>query len=383
MFAGVLARGRVPEHVSGRAWLQALLDFEAGLARAQARAGLISEDEAAAIGAACQADLYDVGEIGAGAAEIGNPAGPVVKALKAAVPDAPVHKGATSQDAVDTAAMLVAKRALAPLLGDLRAAADAAETLARTHRDTPMIGRTLLQQAQPTTFGLKAAGWMVGLDEAADALHNVRLSVQFGGPVGTLDGACPNRAPADVGVAGIAGARNEPPPVALVRAVARELDLDVPLLPWHTLRGRIGELAGALGVAAGAVGKAALDVVLLAQTEIAEVREGTGGGSTSMPHKHNPVAAISALGNAKQAPGLVATLLAAMVSEHERAAGAWHSEWRPLTELLTVVGSAASWLRTSLEELQVDADRMRANLNDPDPDTGAAALLVDRALEHR
>lgn len=378
----MLARGRVPEHVSGRAWLQALLDFEAGLARAQARAGLISEAHAAAIEAACQADLYDVAEIGAGAAAIGNPAGAVVNALKAAVPDAPVHLGATSQDAVDTAAMLVTKRALLPLLGDLRGAADAAEQLARTHRDTPMTGRTLLQQAQPTTFGLKAASWMVGLDEAADALHNVRLSVQLGGPVGTLD-ACPEAAPSDVGVAGIAGVRNEPPPVALVRAVARELDLDVPLLPWHTLRGRIGELAGALGVAAGAIGKAAGDVVLLAQTEVGEVREGTGGGSTSMPHKHNPVAAVAALGNAKQAPGLVATLLAAMVQEHERAAGAWHSEWRPLNELLVATGSAASWLRTSLEELHVDSERMRENLNTTDPDLGAATTLVDRALEHR
>jgi 3-carboxy-cis,cis-muconate cycloisomerase len=373
----------VAERVSGRAWLQALLDFEAGLARAQARAGLITADEAAAIEAACQADLYDADEIGAAAAEIGNPGGAVVKVLKAAVPDAPVHKGATSQDAVDTAAMLVTKRALHPLLGDLRGAADAAEALARTHRETPMIGRTLLQQAQPTTFGLKAAGWMVGLDEAADALHNVRLSVQFGGPVGTLDGAVGASAPPDVGVAGIAGVRNESPPVALVRAVARELDLDVPLLPWHTLRGRIGELAGALGVAAGAIGKAAGDVVLLAQTEVGEVREGRGGGSTSMPHKHNPVAAISALGCAKQTPGLVATLLAAMVQEHERAAGAWHSEWRPLTELLVATGSAASWLRTSLEELVVDTDRMRANLDDPEPDTGAATDLVDRALGAR
>lgn len=383
VFSGVLARGRVPEQVSGRAWLQALLDFEAGLARAQARAGLISEDQAAAIGAACQADLYDVAEIAAGAAAIGNPAGPVVQALKAAVPGAPVHQGATSQDAVDTAAMLVTKRALGPLLGDLRGAADAAERLTRAHRDTPMIGRTLLQQARPTTFGLKAAGWMVGLDEAADALHNVRLSVQLGGPVGTLEGACGDAPPSDVGVAGIAGARNEAPPVALVRAVARELDLDVPLLPWHTLRGRIGELAGALGVAAGAIGKVAGDVVLLAQTEVGEVREGTGGGSTSMPHKHNPVAAVAALGNAKQAPGLVATLLSAMVQEHERAAGAWHAEWRPLNELLVTTGSAASWLRTSLEELVVDTDRMRANLDQPDPDLGAATTLVDRALEHR
>jgi 3-carboxy-cis,cis-muconate cycloisomerase len=155
------------------------------------------------------------------------------------------------------------------------------------------------------------------------------------------------------------------------------------LLPWHTRRGHVGELAGALGVAAGAVGKAALDITLLSQTEVREVREGRGGGSTSMPHKQNPVAAISALGCARQAPGLVATLLAAMVQEHERAAGAWHSEWRPLCELLTATGSAAAWLRASLEGLEVDAARMRTNLGDAEPDTGAAAFLVDRALENR
>lgn len=365
VFAGVLARGGVAGQVSARAWLQALLDFEAALARAQAGTGLITADEALAIEAACDADLYDPAEIGAGAAEIGNPAGAVVKALKAAVPDAPVHLHATSQDAVDTAAMLVTKRALTPLLHDLRGAADAAAALAEQHRDTPIIGRTLLQHAQPTTFGLKAAGWMVALDEAADHLHSARLPAQLGGPAGTLAGLAPG---------------GESPPDTLVRTLARDLGLDAPVLPWHTLRGRVGELAGALGVAAGATGKAALDIVLLSQSEVAEVRERGGGGSTSMPHKHNPVAAVSALGCAKQAPGLVATLLAAMVQEHERAAGAWHSEWRPLTELLTVTGSAASWLRTSLETLEVDAERMRSRA---DGDTGAAARLVDRALEAR
>jgi 3-carboxy-cis,cis-muconate cycloisomerase len=262
-----------------------------------------------------------------------------------------VHKDATSQDAVDTAAMLVAKRALVPLLHDLRGAATAAAQLAEAHRETPIIGRTLLQHAQPTTFGLKAAGWMVALDEAADHLHSVRLAYQLGGPVGTLN-----------------------------PAYKLDLGLDKPVLPWHTLRGRVGELAGALGVAAGAAGKAALDIVLLSQSEVAEVRERVGGGSTSMPHKHNPVAAVSALGCAKQAPGLVATLLGAMLQEHERGAGSWHSEWRPLTELLTVTGSAANWLRTSLETLEVDAAQMRSRV---DGDTGAAATLVDKALEHR
>ena len=366
VFAGVVARGGVAELVSGRAWLLAMLEFEAALARAQAQVGAITVEEANEIATVCRLEHFDVGEIGADAAEIGNPAGAVVARLKT-LTDAPVHKGATSQDAVDTAAMLVTKRALVPLLHDLRQAATAAAALARTHRDTPIMGRTLLQQAVPTTFGLKAAGWMVSLDEAADALVRLPLAAQLGGPAGNLGGI------AEDGTAAL----------AVVTHLARDLGLDAPQLPWHTLRGRVGELAGALGVAAGALGKIARDITLLAQTEVGEVREGRGGGSTSMLHKHNPVAAVSALGCALQAPALVATLLAAMVQEHERAAGAWHSEWRPLTALLTTTGSAAAWLRESLEGLEVDAGRMRQNLGDTEPDTGAAAILVDRALEHR
>src|SRR4051794_34049792 len=334
-----------------------MLAFEAGLARAQAGGGVITGEEADAIAAACAGE-FDPAAVGAGAGEIGNPAGPLVKALKART-DAPVHRGATSQDVVDTAAMIVTRAALSAIGDDLRGAADAAARLAREHRDTPIIGRTLLQQAVPTTFGLKAAGWMTGLDEARAGLSRVRLSVQLGGAAGTLAG-------------------NSPEVVALL---AEELGLEAPTLPWHTLRGRIGELAGALGVAAGAVAKPARDIVLLSQNEVGEVREQAGGGSTAMPHKHNPVAAVAALGCAQQAPGLVSTLLAAMVQEHERAAGAWHSEWRPLSILLISAGSAAAWLRTSLEGLEVDAARMGERV--PDPDTGHAAALVDRALQER
>ena len=381
VFAGVLARGGVAERVSGRAWLQALLDFEVALAHAQANAGVI--DDAGPIVDAAVLENFDLEAVGAASAEIGNPAGPVVARLRE-LTDAPVHHGATSQDAVDTAAMLVTKRALAPLLGDLRAAADAAAGLAEAHRDTPIIGRTLLQQAKPTTFGLKAAGWMLSLDDAADHLHSVRLPVQLGGPAGTLDGvATPGGGQEKGGQATEILATPEPADaLAVLAGLARQLHLDVPVLPWHTLRGRIGELAGALGVAAGVVGKAARDITLLAQTEVGEVREAAPGGSTSMPHKRNPVAAVAALGCAQQAPALVATLLAAMVQEHERAAGAWHSEWRPLCDLLITTGSAASWLRTSLEGLEVDAARMLANLGDA-RDTGNAHLLVDRALEQR
>ena len=350
VFGGVLARGPVREAVGDRAWLQAMLDVEAGLARAQARVGLISSDEAEAIAAACDADRFAAAEIGAAAVRVGNPAQPLVRALTDAVEgDARghVHRGATSQDVVDTAAMLVAHRALQPLLDDLAGAADAAAALARAHRDTPMAARTLLQQAVPTTFGLKAAGWMAALDAARSRLAEVRaqrLAVQLGGAAGTL---------ASLGDRGL----------EVVHALAEELGLAEPLLPWHTDRTRIAELAGALGEAAGAIAKPARDVILLSQTEVGEVREGAGGGSSTMPHKRNPVASIAALACARRAPALAGGLLGSMDHEHERAAGAWHAEWAPLTDLLVAVGSAASWLRACLSGLEADVERMRTNLD--------------------
>lgn len=363
LFDGVLARGRVREEVGDRAWLQAMLDVEAALARAQARAGLLPAAQAQAITRACRADEFDLGAIGEAAAVSGNPVVPLVRALTEAVPGpaaGAVHNGATSQDVLDSAAMLVADRALGPLLDDLEAAAAAAAGLAAAHQTTVMAGRTLLQQALPVTFGLKAAGWLVALDEVAARLEEVRrtrLAVQLGGAAGTL---------AALGPAG----------AEVLAALAAELGLAEPVLPWHTVRTRVAELAGALGAAAGVAGKVARDVTLLAQTEVAEVRErgpAGRGGSSTLPHKRNPVAAVAALACAEQAPGLVATLLAAMVQEHERAAGAWHAEWRPLTDLLRTTGSAAAWLRDCLERLEVDPERMRRNL-----DLTGGLLLAER-----
>jgi 3-carboxy-cis,cis-muconate cycloisomerase len=363
LFDGVLARGEVRAAVSDRAWLQAMLDVEAGLARACAAVGLVPAEQAEAVGAACRAELYDVAAIGVEAAASGNPVVPLVAALRRAVGEpagSSAHLGATSQDVLDTAAVLIARRALGPLLADLRAAADAAAALAQAHRDTLMVGRTLLQPALPITFGLKAAGWMAGLDAAIARLVAVRdtgLAVQYGGAAGTL--------------AALGG--NGP---AVLAALAADLDLPVPALPWHTDRTRIGELAGALGVAAGAAGKVARDVILLAQAEVGEVSDGGGdrGGSSTLPHKRNPVAAISALAAAMAAPGLVSTLLTAMVGEHERAAGAWHAEWRPLTDLLRTTGSAAAWLRDCLAHLRVHPDAMRSTVDAIGPDLVAERL---------
>jgi 3-carboxy-cis,cis-muconate cycloisomerase len=362
LFGGVLARGAVAAAVSDRAWLQAMLDFEAALARAQARAGLIGEEDADAIAAACDAGAFDVAALGRAAAASASPVVPLVRALTDAVrgpASGHVHRGATTQDVLDTAAMLVAHRALGPLLGDLAGAANAAAALAAAHRDTVMAGRTLLQQALPITFGLKAAGWLTALDEAAARLHEVRdtrLAVQLGGAAGTL---------ASLGGSG----------VQVLGHLARELGLAEPVVPWHTTRTRPAELAGALAEAAGVIAKVARDVTLLAQTEVGEVREGVPGrgGSSTLPHKRNPVAAVSALAGALRAPGLAVTLLGAMAHEHERAAGAWQAEWRPLGDLLSAVGSAAAWLRDCLEHLEVDAGRMRSNL-----DLTHGALLAER-----
>jgi 3-carboxy-cis,cis-muconate cycloisomerase len=384
LFDGVLARGPVRSETGDRAWLQALLDAEAALARAQARVGLCSAAVAAAITAAGTADRFDAGAIGAAAAASGNPVVPLVRALRDAVPAAAaghVHHGATSQDILDTAAMLVAHRALGPLLADLTGAATAAARLAAEHRDTPMAGRTLLQQALPITFGLKAAGWLVGLDEAAARLAEVRqarLAVQLGGAAGTLASlGAASSGPPGAGSSGALGAASSGAVgPAVVAAFAAELGLAEPVLPWHTVRTRPAELAGALGEAAGVIGKIARDVILLAQTEVAEVSEAGGGdrgGSSTLPHKRNPVAAISALACAQRTPGLVGTLLAAMVQEHERAAGSWHAEWLPLTDLLRATGSAAAWLHDCLGRLRVDAGRMRSNL-----DSTGGLLLAER-----
>jgi 3-carboxy-cis,cis-muconate cycloisomerase len=262
-----------------------------------------------------------------------------------------VHQGATSQDIIDTAMMLLARNAADAVLGSLSEASGAAAALTAEHEETIMIGRTLLQQAVPVTFGLVAAGWMTGLDEARRALSAVRherLAVQFGGAAGTL---------ASLGTAG--------PRVAAL--LAGELGLAEPVLPWHTSRLRITELAAALAGACAAAGKIARDVTLLAQNEVAEVREGAAqpgrGGSSAMPHKQNPVAAIAVLGCARQAPGLLATLTASAEQEHQRAAGAWHAEWQPLTRLLQLTASAAAWCAELLAGLEVDAAAMRANLD--------------------
>jgi 3-carboxy-cis,cis-muconate cycloisomerase len=266
------------------------------------------------------------------------------------------HERATSQDILDTAAMLVARAARALVLDDLDGAAASCAGLADAHRSTPIAGRTLLQQAVPTTFGLKAAGWLVALVDARRRLAGVPLPAQLGGPAGTLD-------------------------PELTARFAAELGLAEPTVPWHVHRAPVRELGAALDGVAAACGKIGLDLVLLAQTEVGEVSEAESGGSSSMQHKQNPAAAVLARACARLAHASAGVLTGGEY-EHERAAGAWQAEWPALSDALAYAGGAAAAARRSLEGLRVDPERMTANMGEPlsSGDTGSAEALVDRAL---
>ena len=349
LFGALFVPDAMRDAVGDRAWIGAMLRFEAALAAAEAAADLLPGDAAEAIAAACEPDRFDAAALGRAGRDAGNPAAPLVAELTAAVGGEAarhVHRGATSQDVMDTAAMLVTRDALAVLDGSLRAVAEACARLADEHRGTLMAGRTLLQQALPVTFGLKAAGWLDAVLDARDRLAGVPLAVQLGGAAGTL--------------AALGG--DGPRVVALL---AEGLGLEEPALPWHTARARVAEIGAALAIAAGVLDKIALDVVLLAQTEVAEVAEAGGagrGGSSTLPHKRNPVAAARARACARRVRADVSVLLDAMPQEHERAAGAWQAEWEALSGALAYAGGAADAVRESLAALEVHPGAMRANL---------------------
>jgi 3-carboxy-cis,cis-muconate cycloisomerase len=333
-------------------YVRQLLAFEAALARAESRAGLIPPGAADAIGAACDVAHFDVDGLYREAAQAGTLAIPLVRALTARVADAGrayVHWGATSQDAVDTALVLQLRTALTLIEADLLRLCAACASLAEQHRDTLMPGRTLLQQALPIPFGLKAARWLgvaVRQVRVLRAYAPHALVVQLGGASGTL---------ASLGDRGL----------LVADLLAEELGLGAPDLPWHAERDRPAGLAAALGVAAGALAKIALDIVLLAQTEVSEAREASApgkGGSSAMPQKRNPVDATLALAAARLAVGQVPIILGAMAQEHERAAGGWQAEWQALPDLARYAGGAAARVADAVAGLEVDAPRMRANL---------------------
>jgi 3-carboxy-cis,cis-muconate cycloisomerase len=356
LLAPLLSDAGAAALLSDTARLQAMLDFEAALAEAEAAAGVVPASCVAPIRAAARAEHYDAAAIAAEAARAGNLAIPLIAHLtrRVAAADAEaaryVHWGATSQDAIDTGLVLQLRAAVPRILGHLLRAAAAAAAHAERYAETPMPGRTWLQQATPTTFGLKAAGWLDALQRAHDRLAAAlddALVVQLGGASGTL---------AALGTAG----------PAVAEALGAALGLRVPDLPWHAQRDRLAHLAAALGTATGSLGKIARDLALLAQTEVAEAwerpEEGRGGSSTQ-PHKRNPVGAAVALAAAARAPALVATVLGAMPQEHERGLGGWHAEWEALPQLVLSAAGAARSMAEALETLVVDPARMRANLD--------------------
>ncbi|MFJ9667911.1 3-carboxy-cis,cis-muconate cycloisomerase [Streptomyces sp. NPDC101219] len=335
------------------AFLRALLDAEAALTRAHAALGLAPAEAAEAVTrAAADSGRFDLASLAARARDGGNPVIPLAADLTRAAGEEygpQVHRGATSQDIMDTAMMLVAHRTLGPVADDLGRAQRALARLAVEHRDTVLPGRTLTQHAVPTTFGLKAAGWRSLVLDARDRVTAVRdaLPAQLGGAAGTLAAFTAY------------GARNA---TELPAVYARELGLRAPGLPWHTLRTPVADLAGCLAFTAGALGKLAADVLTLSRTEIAEVSEGSGGGSSAMPHKSNPVRSTLVAAAARRAPQLAATLYGALVAEDERPAGAWHAEWEPLRDLLRLTGGAARDAAELAEGLRVHPEAMRRHL---------------------
>ncbi|WP_246495510.1 3-carboxy-cis,cis-muconate cycloisomerase [Streptomyces zagrosensis] len=345
------------------AYLQAMLDAEAALTRAQATVGLAPESAARTVTAAARADRFDLASLAARAGAGGNPVIPLVADLTRAVAtvaaeDAEyVHRGPTSQDIVDTACMLVTARALDLIAADLQRAAEALGPLAARHRDTPLAGRTLTQHAVPTTFGLKAAGWRALVLDAYERITRVRaaLPVQLGGAAGTLAAFHAYASGTTAGSGGDVG-------LALTTAYASELGLVAPELPWHVLRTPIADIGAALAVSAGALGKIAEDVLVLSRTEIAEVSEGSGGGSSAMPHKANPVRATLISSVARQVPALAMVLFGSLAAPDERPAGPWHAEWQPLRDALRLTGGAAHTAAELCAGLVVHPDRMRDNL---------------------
>ncbi|MBP5948860.1 3-carboxy-cis,cis-muconate cycloisomerase [Pseudomonas sp. P42] len=336
--------------------VQAMLDVEAALARAEARVGLIPASAVAPIENACRADRYDFAALGEAIATAGNSAIPLVKALgkQIAATDAEaeryVHLGATSQDVMDTGLVLQLRQALDLIESDLAQLADSLAAQAQRHAATPMAGRTWLQHATPVTLGMKIAGWLGAVTRSRQRLRELKprlLVLQFGGASGTL-----------------AALGEQALPIA--QALAEELQLTLPEQPWHTQRDRVVEFGAVLGLIAGSLGKLGRDISLLMQTEAAEVFEPSApgkGGSSTMPHKRNPVGAAVLIGAATRVPGLVSTLFSAMPQEHERSLGLWHAEWETLPEICCLVSGSLQQARLLADGLEVDAARMARNLD--------------------
>jgi len=354
LYNELFASKAMHEIFSERTHVQAILDFEAALARAEAGAGVIPEETASAIAAHCRAKRFDLERIAEGTAVAGNVAIPLVAALTdlvartdpAAAPY--VHFGASSQDALDTALVLQLHKALDVFDAELGCLCDALANLVRRHRRSVLLGRTSLQPALPVTFGLKAAGWLSTAVRGRERLRALRprvLVVQFGGAAGTL-----------------ASLRHRGLDVAT--RLAQSLNLGVPDVPWHSARDRLAEVGAALGLVVGGLGKMARDLSLMTQREIGEAFESQAhsrGAPSTMPDRQSTIAASAILAAALRVPGLVATLFAAMPQEHERGLGGWQAEWDSLPEICLLTSGALMHAVRVLSGLRIDTERMRAN----------------------
>ncbi|KGU84589.1 3-carboxy-cis,cis-muconate cycloisomerase [Pseudomonas mediterranea] len=355
LFDAYFTAGDMREVFCDAGRVQAMLDVEAALARAEARVGLIPQDAVAPIEAACHARLYDFSALGEAIASAGNSAIPLVKALGKRIasvdPEAEryVHLGATSQDVMDSGLVLQLRQALELIEGELAQLAAILARQAEHYAATPLAGRTWLQHATPVTLGMKIAGWLGAITRSRQRLSELKprlLVLQFGGASGTL-----------------AALGEQALPVA--EALAAELQLGLPEQPWHTQRDRLVEFGSVLGLIAGSLGKLGRDVSLLMQTEAGEAFEPSApgkGGSSTMPHKRNPVGAAVLIGAATRVPGLLSTLFSAMPQEHERSLGLWHAEWETLPEICCLVSGALQQARLLADGLEVDAARMARNL---------------------
>ncbi len=362
LFAPITTTDELLESTGDRAWLQAMLDSEAALARAEAQAGLVPVAASDAVSECCHANRFDPVELGRAARSGGNPVIPMVQALTSMVaPEARpwVHWGATSQDILDTAAMLVAHRATKLIGADLARLADGCYTLAQTHRRTIMVGRTLLQPALPITFGFKAAGWLVAVTDCRYELRHAvsGLAAQLGGATGTL---------AALGEHG----------AEVAATYARLVGLPEPVVPWHTARQRTARLSAALAMVAGTAAKVSGDVALLMQAEVSEASEPAGpgrGGSSTLPQKRNPIGAAEVGSAARRAVALLPVFFGGLAAEHERSLSAWPAELHSLTELLLWSGGAAARTADTVEGLEVHAANMAANV-----DRTAGSLMAER-----
>jgi 3-carboxy-cis,cis-muconate cycloisomerase len=349
-------------HTGDEAWVQAMLDVEVALARAQAGLGVIPTSAADVIARAATASCVDLTALATGARGAANPVVLLVKALTASVarldPSAAefVHRGGTSQDILDSAAMLIANRVFADVERDLLGTAAALAALASQHRATPMAGRTLTQHAVPITFGLKASGWLMLV---LDALVRVRallangLPAQLGGAAGTL-----------ASYVEYAGQGPEHA-VELSARFAVELGLTEAVMPWHALRTPLADIGSVCAFVTAALGKFAVDVQGMSRTEVGEVIEPAAEGrgvSSAMPQKRNPVLATMLIAAARQTPLYATVLTQSMVAEDERAPGAWHAEWQPLRECLRTTGGAVATAAELAAGLEVNPDALRANL---------------------